>query len=91
MLCARDAKGAKLGMQATVGYGIGAGTLILLGVLFGLLLLAARPTQQGPGAAESASAVRHLFFLVLNLVLAGLAVGTTLVVRAIKNRIDYRA
>jgi hypothetical protein len=91
MLCARDAKGTRLGMQATVGYGIGAGALLLLGVLFGLLLLAARPTQPGPGAAESASAVRHLFFLVLYLVLAGLAVGTTLVIRAMKNRIDYRA
>lgn len=91
MLGARDAKGTKLGMQATTGYGIGAGALILLGVLFGLLLLATRPTQPGPGAAESASAVRHLFFLVLYLVLAGLGVGTTLVIRAIKNRIDYRA
>jgi hypothetical protein len=93
MLGARDSRGAKLGMQATVGYGIAAGALILLGVLFGLLLLAARPAQAGPGARDalqSVSTVLHLFMLVLYLALAGMAVGVTLVVRAIKNRIDYR-
>ncbi|MBO0700019.1 MAG: hypothetical protein J2P46_16595, partial [Zavarzinella sp.] len=93
MLCTRDSRGAKLGMQAAIGYGIAAGALILLGVLFGLLLLAARPAQAGPGGRDTLQAistVQHLFFLVLFLALAGMAVGVTLIGRAIKNRIDYR-
>jgi hypothetical protein len=36
------------------------------------------------------AAVVHMFFLVMYLVLAGLAVGVNLVVRTVKGRIDYR-
>ena len=85
MLCARDSEGAKLSMQAMVGYAIGAGALILVGVLFGLLFLAVRPTNPTDGP-ETASAVVHLFFLVIYLVLAGLAVGATLVIKSVKGR-----
>jgi hypothetical protein len=35
-------------------------------------------------------AVLHLFFLVLYLVFAGLAVGSTLVIKSVKGRLDYR-
>ena len=90
MLCARDSRGAKLGMQAMIGYAIGAGALVVIGVLFGLLLVATRPSQPNPGAMETTSAVFHLFFLILYLVMAGMAVGQTLVVRVIQGKIDYR-
>ena len=89
MQCARDSDGAKLSMQAMVGYAIGAGSLIIVGVLFGLLFLAVRPTNPTDGP-ETVSAVIHLFFLVIYLVFAGLAVGATLVIKSVKGRIDYR-
>jgi hypothetical protein len=89
MLCARDSVGAKLSMQAMVGSAIVSGALLFVGMLFGLLFLAVRPSNPTAGT-ESASAVFHLFFLVLYLVLAGVAVGSTLIIRSVKGRIDYR-
>jgi|GEM_PF-5292320 len=89
MFCARDSVGAKLSMQAMVGSAIVSGALLFVGMLFGLLFLAVRPSNPTAGT-ESASAVFHLFFLVLYLVLAGVAVGSTLIIRSVKGRIDYR-
>jgi|RhiMethySRZTD1v2_1073278.scaffolds.fasta_scaffold58323_2 hypothetical protein len=89
MLCARDSTGARLSMQAMVGSAIVSGALLFVGMLFGLLFLAVRPSNPTAGT-ESASAVFHLFFLVLYLVLAGVAVGSTLIIRSVKGRIDYR-
>ena len=90
MLCTRDHKMASLCMKSTIGYAIGAGGLIILGILFGILFLAVRPSAPTRTGAEGASAVMHLFFLVTYLVLAGLATGVALVVRSVKTRIDYR-
>jgi hypothetical protein len=90
MLNARDEKGAATCMKAMIGYAVGAGGLILVGVLFGLLLLAIRPDRPSRDGMESISAVFHLFFIVLYLVLTGLAVGVTLIVKSVKGRIDYR-
>jgi len=89
MLCARDTGGARLSMQAMIGYAITCGALLLVGILFGMLFLAVRPANPTTGG-ESMSAVFHLFFLVLYLVFAGLAVGSTLIMRSVKGRIDYR-
>jgi hypothetical protein len=90
MRCARDSRGASIAMRTMIGYAIGAGALILVGVLFGLLMLAVRPSGRGPSDRESLSAVIHLFFLIMYLALAGLAVGTTLITRVVKGKIDYR-
>lgn len=90
MVCARDSRGASLAMRTMVGYAIALGGLLLIGILFGLLFLAVRPTRMEPGDLQTINAVIHLFFLVLYLVLVGMAVVTTLVVRVIKGNIDYR-
>lgn len=90
MLCLRDHRNASLCMKAMIGFAIGAGGLLVLGILFGLLLLAVRPERVNRDAFESISAVWHLFFLVMYLVLAGLAVGINLIVRSVKGRLDYR-
>ncbi|HJZ90236.1 MAG TPA: hypothetical protein VKE40_05145, partial [Gemmataceae bacterium] len=90
MLCARDTRGATLAMKTTIGYAIGAGALLLVGILFGLLYLVVRPGRGEPPAFESLSAVLHLYQIVLYLLLATVAVGVNLVVRTIKGNIDYR-
>ncbi|HKB02124.1 MAG TPA: hypothetical protein VKD90_07890 [Gemmataceae bacterium] len=90
MLCVRDSRGATLAMKAMIGYAIGAGALLVVGMLFGLLLLGLRPSAGGQQAAENIQSVVHLYQLVLYLVITGLAVGTNLIVRSIKGRIDYR-
>jgi hypothetical protein len=90
MLSARDNKTASTCLKATIGYAIAAGGLILVGILFGILFLAVRPTAPTRSGSEGANAVIHLFFLVMYLVLAGLAVGVALVVKSVKSRIDYR-
>jgi hypothetical protein len=92
MLCVRDSKGALLGMRAVMGFGIGAGVLVVFGVLFGLLMLGVRPDgRAGAADRDSVEAVLHLFMLVLYLLAAGLYVGVTLVTWALKGKIDYRA
>jgi hypothetical protein len=90
MLCARDFRGASLAMKATIGYAIGAGALLIVGILFGLLFLVVRPSRGEPPAFESLSAVLHMYQIVLYLLLAAMAVGINLVVRTIKGNIDYR-
>ncbi len=90
MLCLRDRHGASLTMKAVIGFGIGAGGLLVLGILFGLLMAAMRPNAMNREAFETMSAVAHLFSLVLYLVLAGLAVGLNLIIRSVKGRLDYR-
>jgi hypothetical protein len=90
MLCARDSRGATLAMKAMIGYAIGAGALLVIGMLFGLLLLGIRPSQGGRQAVENIQSVVYLYQIVLYLVITGLAVGTNLIVRSIKGRIDYR-
>lgn len=90
MLTARDNKTASLCMKTVIGFACGSGGLILVGILFGVLLLAVRPTAPTRTGSEGASAVIHLFFLVMYLVLAGLSVGIALVVKSVKSRIDYR-
>ena len=77
--------------KTVIAYGIGVGAVVLAGVLFGLLFLAVLPKGAvARGAQESLSAVHHLYDLVSLLILAGLGVWTTLVVRAVKGNIDYR-
>ena len=85
MLCARDSKGAKLVMKTLIAYVIGAGAVVLCGVLFGLLFLSVLPKGAAArGAQESLSAVHHLYDLVSLLILAGLGVWITLVVKVVK-------
>ncbi|MSR52624.1 MAG: hypothetical protein EXS09_04965 [Gemmataceae bacterium] len=91
MLCAKETRAASTCMKTMIGYAGGAGGLLLVGILFGLLLLGMKPTGKGQAAnIDSLSAIVHLFMLVLFLVPAGLAVGTTLIVKSVKGRIDYR-
>lgn len=92
MRCARDAPGTRLVTKLVVAYSIGAGAVILSGVLFGVLFLGVMPKNMAArgGAAESMSAVLHLFDLVTLLLLAGLGVWVTLVVKMVKGNIDYR-
>lgn len=90
MACLRDRRGESLCMKAVIGFAVGAGALLAVGILFGLLLLAVRPSGFNRDAIEMISTVAHLYFLVLYLVLAGLAVGVNLIVRSVKGRIDYR-
>jgi hypothetical protein len=90
MLNLREDRTASLCMKTTVGFAIGAGGLIVVGMLFGILLLAIRPERVNQAAFESINAISHLFMLVLYLVLAGLAVGVNLVVRSVKQNLDYR-
>jgi len=90
MLCAKDAKGASTCMKAMIAYASGAGGLIIVGILFGLLLLGMKPTGRGQANLDSVSAIFHLCYLVLFLVPAALAVGTALIVKSVKGRIDYR-
>ena len=90
MHCARASQAARLSMKTLIGYAIATGGLLLLGILFGLLFLAVRPTRMEPKDLQTISAVFHLFFLVLYLALAGMAVGTTLVIRVLKGNVDYR-
>ena len=91
MLCARDGKGTKLVTKTLIAYGVGAGAVVLTGVIFGLLFLAMRPKGAAArGAQESLSAVHHLYDLVSILILAGLGVWVTLVIRMVKGNIDYR-
>jgi hypothetical protein len=91
MLNARDTRGASTCMRGVVGYSIGAGSLVVLAVLFGVLLLLARPANPARGGGlESLSAIFFLFIIVVHLVLAGLGVGTTLIIKSVKSKIDYR-
>jgi len=50
----------------------------------------ARPAQVRAADFESINAIFFLYMIVSRLILAGLGVGTTLVVKSIKSRIDYR-
>jgi hypothetical protein len=91
MACARDTKGVRLMTKTVIAYAIGAGAVVAVGLLFGLLLLALDPAKAvARGAQESLSAVHHLYDLVSLLILAGLGVWITLVVRMVKGNIDYR-
>jgi hypothetical protein len=90
MFCARDNRGAATCMKSMIGFAIGAGGLVVIGMMFGLLLLGVRPAPGARGGLETLSAVSHLYFLVLYLVLAALGVGVTLIVKSVKGRIDYR-
>jgi hypothetical protein len=89
MLCTRDSAGAKLCFQSMIGTAIAAGGLLAVAILFGLFMLAVRP-DNFTGKSESVSAVWHLYYLVLYLVVAAIAVVSTLVIRSVKGRLDYR-
>lgn len=86
----RDYGGASLAMKAVIGFAIGAGGLVVIGMLFGLLLLAVRPNGLNKDAFDAMSTVGHLYSLVSYLILAGLGVGITIIVRSIKQKLDYR-
>jgi hypothetical protein len=91
MACARDTKGVRLMTKTVIAYAIGAGAVVAVGLLFGLLLLALDPAKAvARGAQESLSAVHHLYDLISLLGLAGLGVWVTLAVRMVKGNIDYR-
>jgi len=91
MLCARDTKGARMVTKTLIAYGCAAGAVVLAGILFGVLFVALIPkTAVGRGAQESLSAVHHLYDLVSLLILVGIGVWTTLVVKMVKGNIDYR-
>jgi hypothetical protein len=90
MVGLREDRAASLCTKTTVGFAIGAGGLIVVGMLFGILLMAIRPDRLNQAAIESINAIGHLFFLVLYLVLAGMAVGVNLVVKSVKHNLDYR-
>lgn len=90
MFTLRENRAASLCMKTMVGFAIGAGALIVVAMMFGILLLAVRPERLNQAAIESINAIGHLFMLVLYLVLAGLAVGVTLVVKSVKHNLDYR-
>lgn len=90
MLSLKEKKVAHTCMTVIVGYAIGAGVLILLGMMFGGLLQAVRPTRPQPGDLSTIMTILRLYSLVLPLVLIGLHVWVNLVVKQVKGHIDYR-
>ena len=81
---ARDPRRAKMVMQALIANAVAAGALLLAGILFGLLLLAVRNERGG------FVAVSNIYSLVVHLTLIAVAVWTTLVIKGVKDGIDYR-
>jgi hypothetical protein len=89
MLQARDTRGAASCMKTMIAFAITAGGLLVLGLLFGILMLLVRP-QARAGDWESVSAVMFLFLIVQRLALGGINVLITLLIKSVKSKIDYR-
>lgn len=90
MLNARDHSGARTCLKAVIGYAIGVGALLGVGLLFGLILTMLLSDGPKQDLIASVRAVGSLFILIVFLVITGLGVGTTLIIKSVKNRIDYR-
>ncbi len=90
MMNARDSRGASLCMKTMVGYSIGAGGIVVLGIIFGLIFLALGPGKAANASRGSFETVIYLQQLLTLLVLVGMSVWTTLVVKMVKGNIDYR-
>lgn len=81
---AKDPRRARMVMHVLIANAVGAGVLLLTGVLFGILLVAIR-NERGAGMA-----VWSLFSLIVATVQIGLTVWTTIVIKAVKDGVDYR-
>ena len=81
---ARDPRRAKMAMQALIANAVVAGALLLAGILFGLLFLAVRNERGG------FVAVSNIYMLVVLMSQIAVAVWTTLVIKGVKDGIDYR-
>jgi hypothetical protein len=81
---ARDPRKAKMALHALIANAVAAGILVVASILFGLLHQTIRNDK---GAGE---AVLTIFRLVVYLTLAGAAVWTTLVIKSVKDGVDYR-
>jgi hypothetical protein len=81
---ARDPRRARTAMQAVIANSVAAGALVLVAVLFGLLFMAVRTEKGGMVAVDS------LYHLVVYLTQIAVALWTTLVIKAVKDGIDYR-
>lgn len=81
---ARDPRRARMAMQALIANAVAAGALLLAAVLFGLLLMAVRNERGG------FTAVTSIYFLVVYFTQIAVAVWTTLVIKGVKDGIDYR-
>lgn len=90
MLCARDNKTAKSLMNAVVGSSIFAGGLLVLGLMFGLIVQAMRPTRFDQDAFRNMFTVIRMFLMLNYVAIGALAVWTTLMMRVAKSHIDYR-
>ena len=81
---ARDSRRAKMVVQVLIANAVAAGALILAAILFGLLLMAVRNEREG------FTAVGSIYHLVVYLIQIAVAVWTTLVIKAVKDGVDYR-
>ena len=81
---ARDPRRARNVVQALIANGVAAGALLLAAILFGLLFMAVRNEKGG------ISAVGNVYHLVVYLTQIAIAIWTTLVIKGVKDGIDYR-
>jgi len=81
---ARDSRRARMAMQTVVANAIAAGALVLAGLLFGVLFRAVETERGGM------SAVHHVYHITVYMVQIAVAVWTTLVIKGVKDAIDYR-
>jgi hypothetical protein len=81
---ARDPRRAKMVVHALIANGVAAGALLLVAVLFGLLYTLVRNERGG------ISAVNSVYHLVVYFIQIAVAVWTTLVIKGVKDGIDYR-
>jgi hypothetical protein len=81
---ANDRRRARIVMQTAIANAVVAGVLVVTGIVFGVLFLAVEKDRGGM------SAVDNLYHMVVYLVQAGIAVWTTLVIKGVKDSLDYR-
>lgn len=84
VLGTRDRRRARTVMHTAVANAVVAGVLVVAGIIFGVLFLAVEKEKGGMTAVDS------LYHLVAYMVQAGIAVWTTLVIKGVKDSIDYR-
>lgn len=83
-LAAHDRRRAKMAMQAVVANGVAAGVLVLAGVLFGVLHRLVETEKGGVMAVVST------YQIVAYLIQIAVVIWTTLVIKGVKDAIDYR-
>jgi hypothetical protein len=81
---ASDRRRARTVMQTVVANAVVAGVLVVGGIIFGVLFRAVETEKGGMMAVDS------LYHLVVYLVQAGITVWTTLVIKGVKDSLDYR-